>query len=158
MTHEKASARLADFRTSVAATIRPELEELMSGFIHLLTDGRHEAVELTEDFEAILFESGIAMEVVSGGCEDVAALAMRLSISQMIAERAGHPLSLLILDEPFGSQDENRRANILTLLRTLKDVFEQVIVISHIAETKDAADHIIELEFSESEGRTYVIN
>jgi exonuclease SbcC len=155
--HEKAAARLADFRTSVASLIRPELEELMSGFVHLLTDGRHEAVELNEDFEAVLHESGIAVEVVSGGCEDIAALAMRLSISHMIAERAGHPLSLLWLDEPFGSQDENRRGNILTLLRRLKDVFTQVVVISHIGETRDAADHIIELEHDELEGRSRVV-
>lgn len=157
LVHEKAAARLADFRTSVAGTIRPELEELMSGFVHLLTDGRHEAVELTEDFTAVLYEAGIALEVVSGGTEDIAALAMRLSISQMIAERAGHPLSLLILDEPFGSQDENRRGNILTLLRTLSGVFSQVIVISHIAETRDAADHIIELEHDELAGCTRVV-
>lgn len=156
LNHERAAARLADFRTAVAGTIRPELEELMSGFVHLLTDGRHEAVELTEDFTAILHESGIAVEVISGGCEDIAALAMRLSISQMIAERAGHPLSLLILDEPFGSQDENRRGNILNLLRVLSGVFSQVIVISHIAETRDNADHIIELEFDEMAGCTRI--
>jgi len=31
---------------------------------------------------------------------------LRLAISQMIAERAGQPLSLLVLDEIFGSLDE----------------------------------------------------
>ena len=157
-THERTAARLADFRTAVAATIRPEMEELMSGFIHILTDGRHEAVELTEEFEAILHESGVATEVVSGGTEDIAALAMRLAISQMIAERAGHPLSLLILDEPFGSLDETRRANVLVLIRRLGGVFRQIIIISHVAETRDAVDHIIELEFDEVEGRTRILN
>ena len=150
--HERAAARLGDFRVAIAATIRPEMEELMSGFVHLLTDGRHEAVELSEDFEATLYEGGLPIEVVSGGCEDIAALAMRLALSQMIAERAGHPLSLLVLDEPFGSQDENRRGNVLALIRKLSGVFKQVIVISHVAETKDAVDHVIELAFDEGEG------
>lgn len=157
LTHERAAARLGDFRVAIAATIRPEMEELMSGFIHLLTDGRHEAVELTEDFSAILQESGMAVEVVSGGTEDIAALAMRLAISQMIAERAGHPLSLLILDEPFGSLDETRRGNVLTLIRKLGNVFRQVFVISHVAETRDAVDHAIELEFDEAAGMTRVL-
>lgn len=155
--HEKADARLADFRIAVAATIRPELEELMGAFVHLLTDGRHEAVTLSEDFEATLHESGVPVEVVSGGTEDIAALAMRLAISQMIAERAGHPLSLLILDEPYGSLDSTRRGNVMTLIRSLKGIFKQVIVISHVDETKEAVDHVIALEFSESEGRTRIV-
>ena len=45
--------------------------------------------------------------MISGGEEDVANLALRLAISQMIAERAGQPLSLLVLDEIFGSLDED---------------------------------------------------
>lgn len=156
--HEKSAARLGDFRVSMAATIRPEMEELMSGFVHLLTDGRHEAVTLTDDFSCVLHESGVPTPVVSGGTEDVAALAMRLAISQMIAERAGHPLSLMILDEPFGSLDETRRGNVLALIRRLKGVFPQVLVISHVAETRDAVDHVIELEFSEAERCSRVVS
>lgn len=154
--HEKVDARLSDFRVAVAGTIRPELEELVSGFVHLLTDGRHEAVTLTEDFTPILHESGVPTEVVSGGTEDITALAMRLAISQMIAERAGHPLSLLILDEPFGSLDETRRGNVLGLIRRLRGVFDQVVVISHVAETRDAVDHVIELEYDEAMGKTLI--
>lgn len=156
--HEKTAAKLADFRVAIATTLRPEMEELMSGFVNILTDGRHESVELSEDFDAILYENGIAVEVVSGGTEDIAALAMRLALSQMIAERAGHPLSLLILDEPFGSLDENRRGNVLTLIRRLSGVFSQVVVISHVAETRDAVDHVLELEFNEGAGCSEVVS
>lgn len=158
LAHEHTAARLADFRVAIATTLRPEMEELMSGFVQILTDGRHESVELDEDFGAILYENGVPVEVISGGCEDIAALAMRLALSQMIAERAGHPLSLLILDEPFGSQDENRRGNILTLIRRLKGVFSQVVVISHVAETRDAVDHVVELAFDEGAGRARVVS
>jgi len=83
-------------------------------------------------------------------------LAMRLALSQMIAERAGHPLSLLILDEPYGSLDKTRRANVLNLIRMLRDVFRQVIVISHVDETRDAVDHVVELVYDEGAGRTRV--
>jgi exonuclease SbcC len=98
----------------------------------------------------------VAQEVVSGGTEDIAAIALRLAVSQMIAERAGHPLSLLILDEVFGSLDSIRRSNVLTLIRRLSGVFEQVILISHIDETRHAVDHAIEVTYSESEGKSTV--
>lgn len=122
-----------------------------------LTDGRHEAVTLDEEFAVTLYESGAPIEVASGGCEDIVALAMRLAISQMIAEKAGHPLSLLILDEPFGSLDETRRANVLALIRRLRSTFRQVIVISHVDETKHAVDHVVQIEFDEAAGMTRVL-
>lgn len=150
--HEAAAARLDAFREAEVAGIRPELEELTSGFVSLLTDGRHEAVTLTDDFDVVLYESGLPVEVVSGGTRDIASIALRLATSQMIAERAGKPLSLLILDEPFGSLDEVRRGNVLNLIRRLGGIFEQTIVISHVSETKDAVDHIIEVEFDEAAG------
>jgi exonuclease SbcC len=154
--HELAAERLDDFRHAQAAGIRPELEELTTGFVSLLTDGRHDVVTITEDFRAELHEAGVALEVISGGTEDIAALALRLAVSRMIAERAGHPLSLLILDEPFGSLDEVRRANVLALIRKLADVFEQVILISHVDETKYASDHVIEVEYDEAAGCSHV--
>lgn len=154
--HEAAAAGLADFRTSMIGAIRPELEALTSGFIGLLTDGRHTVCEITDDYEPVLYKDGVAEPVTSGGAEDVTALAIRLATSQMIAERAGHPLSLLKLDEPFGSLDETRRQNVLNLLRRLRGVFEQVLVISHVTDTQHAADVAFECTYSEETGRSTV--
>lgn len=155
-THERASDGLQEFRTLMAGGIQPDLEALASGFIQILTDGRHEGLLIGDDFEARLLEDGQETEVVSGGTEDLTAIAMRLAVSQMIAERAGHPLSLLILDEPFGSLDVVRRGNVLTLIERLRSVFDQVIIISHVDETREACDHVIEVAYSESEGRAVV--
>lgn len=157
LAHERADARLTEFRVAIAATIRPEMQELMSGFVRLLTDGRHEAVSLSEDFTPTLYESGVPVEVVSGGCRDIAALAMRLALSQMIAQRNGRGVDLLVLDEVFSALDETRRGNVLSLLRRLQGTFSQIILISHVEETRDAVDHAIELEFDESAGMTRVL-
>ena len=73
----------------------------------------------------------------------MANLALRLAISQMIAERAGQPLSLLILDEIFGSLDEDRRAAVVDLLRSLADRFPQVILITHIDSVREGFDRVI---------------
>ena len=90
-----------------------------------------------------LVDDGEAKGVISGGEEDVANLALRLAISQMIAERAGQPLSLLVLDEIFGSLDDDRRAAVVELLRGLADRFPQVILITHIDTVRDGFDRII---------------
>lgn len=155
-THVQADERLADFRAAMAASIRPELEELVSGFLSLLTDGRHEAVRLTEDFEVVVHETGGEVEVISGGAQDITAIAMRLAISQLIAERAGHPLSLLVLDEPFGSLDAVRRENVLSLIRRLRGVFSQVLLITHVEEIQDTVDHVLRVEYDEAAGRSRV--
>jgi len=155
-THTASADGLNALRVWAAGQIRPELEELTSGFVALLTDGRHEAVTIGEDFSVTLHESGVPVEVVSGGTEDVAAIALRLAVSQMIAERAGHPLSLLILDEPFGSLDATRRGNVLGLIRRLRGVFSQVLLVSHVEETREAVDHAIEVFYDEAEGRSTI--
>jgi exonuclease SbcC len=97
-------------------------------------------------------EDGQAKPVVSGGEEDVANLALRLAISQMIAERAGQPLSLLVLDEIFGSLDEERRASVLELLRSLADRFPQVVLITHIETVREGFDRVIRVDVDQKLG------
>jgi exonuclease SbcC len=74
----------------------------------------------------------------------------------MIAERAGQELSLLILDEVFGSLDESRRQNVIELLRRLGDRFEQVIVITHIESVREGLDRVVEVSYDESTGASQV--
>ena len=90
-----------------------------------------------------MLDDGEPKPVISGGEEDIANLALRLAISQMIAERAGQPLSLLVLDEIFGSLDEERRAAVIDLLRSLADRFPQVILITHVDSVREGFDRVI---------------
>ena len=103
-----------------------------------------------------MLEEGIPKPVISGGEEDLANLVLRLAISQMIAERAGQSFSLLILDEVFGSLDLARRQNVVELLRRLHDRFEQVILITHIEDVRDALDHVITVRYDEETGASVV--
>lgn len=151
---ETVAQRLTQFRIEVLSTVRPELEELLSGLIDLLSDGRHETSTLDDSFGVTLHEGGVPSPVISGGTEDIAALGLRIALSQLIAERSGTPLSLLILDEPLGGLDKTRRSNVLALLRRLQGHFPQVILISHVAETREAVDHAIEFQFNEQAGHT----
>ena len=91
--HQELDRALTDLRTELNATFRPDLSYLASSFIRDLTGGRYTDLELDEDYVATLLDDGDPKTVISGGEEDVANLALRLAISQMIAERAGQPLS-----------------------------------------------------------------
>ena len=137
---------LTDLRTDLNTQLRPDLSELASGFLRDLTNGRYSDLELDESYTPTLVDEGEVKPVISGGEEDVAYLALRLAISQMIAERAGQPLSLLVLDEIFGSLDEERRAAVMDLLRSLADRFPQVILITHIEAVREGFDRIIRVE------------
>jgi exonuclease SbcC len=138
---------LGDLVTELNEALRPDLSELASRFIRDLTGGRYTDLELDEDYRATVIEDGEPKRVISGGEEDVANLALWLAISQMIAERAGQPLSLLILDEIFGSLDDERRASVMELLQSLRDRFPQVILITHIESVRDGFDRIVRLSY-----------
>ena len=150
--HQELDRAFTDLRTDLNASLRPELSELASVFLRDLTNDRYSDLELDEDYVAVLMEDGQAKPVVSGGEEDVANLALRLAISQMIAERAGQPLSLLVLDEIFGSLDDERRGSVLELLRSLRDRFPQVVLITHIESVREGFDRVIRVEVDEKLG------
>jgi exonuclease SbcC len=150
--HQELDRALTDLRTELNSTLRPDLSDLASGFLRDLTNGRYTELELDEDYAATLLDDGDPKSVISGGEEDIANLALRLAISQMIAERAGQPLSLLILDEIFGSLDEDRRTAVVDLLRSLADRFPQVILITHIDSVREGFDRVVRVGYDLASG------
>jgi exonuclease SbcC len=154
--HDELDRAYTDLRTDLNFQLRPELSELASAFLSELTDGRYAEIELDDQYNIIVLEDGVPKPVISGGEEDLSNLVLRLAISQMIAERAGQPFSLLILDEIFGSLDELRRASVVDLLRHLQDRFEQVILITHIESVRDMLDHVIAVRYDEQTGASVV--
>ena len=154
--HDELDRAYSDLRSDLNAQLRPELSELASGFLAELTDSRYSELELTNDYDLTVLDDGIPKPVISGGEEDVAHLVLRLAISQMIAERAGQPFSLLVLDEIFGSLDEARRHNVINLLRRLHDRFEQVILITHIESVREGLDRVISVRYDEGSGSSRV--
>jgi len=146
----------SDLRTDLNLQLRPDLSDLASGFLRDLSNGRYSEIELDEDYVATIVEAGEPKPVISGGEEDIASLALRLAISQMIADRAGQPLSLLVLDEIFGSLDEERRASVLDLLRSLADRFPQVILITHIESVREGFDRVVRVDYDVERGAARV--
>jgi exonuclease SbcC len=156
--HDELDRAYTDLRTDLNFQLRPELSELASSFLAELTDGRYGELELDDQYNAVVLEDGVPKPVISGGEEDLSNLVLRLSISQMIADRSGQAFSLLVLDEVFGSLDEVRRRNVVDLLRRLQDRFEQVILITHIEGVKDELDHVVLVDFDDQSGSSRVRN
>ncbi len=145
--HDELDRSLQSLRAELNAAMRPEIAERASAFLSELTDGRYTELDLDEQYRTLIMEDGIPNSVISGGEEDVVNLVLRLAISQMVAERAGQPLSLLVLDEIFGSLDESRRQNVVSLLHRLAGRFPQVVLITHIESVKDGVDRVLRVEF-----------
>jgi DNA repair protein SbcC/Rad50 len=154
--HNELDRAFSDLRAELNAAMRPEIGEVASAFLADLTDGRYTELDLDEDYRILVLDDGVPKPVISGGEEDVANLVLRLAISQMIAERAGQPLSLLVLDEIFGSLDETRRQHVLGLLRRLGDRFPQVILITHIEQVRDGLDRVIRVSYDAAAGSSVV--
>ncbi len=154
--HNELDRALGELRTELNQEMRPELAELAGGFLDTLTDGRYDKLELDEDYRMTVLEHGEPSPVISGGEEDLSNLVLRLAVSQMIAERSGQPLSLLILDEVFGSLDEARQSHVLELLRGLEGRFPQVILITHVDAVNEAVDRVLRVRFDDASGAAVV--
>lgn len=131
------------FRIELNTQLRPTLADYAGEFLSRITGGRYSQLEIDEQYNFTLRDDGALKTVISGGESDVVNLCLRLALARLITERAGLPLSLLILDEVFVSLDSERRQNVLEVLRELRTWFRQILVISHIEEINEAADRCL---------------
>lgn len=150
--HDELDRSFQDLRTDLNAHLRPELSEVASAFLSDLTEGRYAELDLDEDYRILVIEAGGIKPVISGGEEDIANLVLRIAISQLVADRAGQPLSLLVLDEVFASLDGGRRDQVLGLLRRVADRFPQVVLLTHVEESVGGADRVLRVSFDPTRG------
>ena len=71
-------------------------------------------------------------EMFSGGEAFRIDFALRIAISKLLARRAGTALQTLIIDEGFGSQDEEGLARIMTSLYAIQNDFAKIIIVQYI--------------------------
>ena len=140
---------LPEFKDHLVGRIRPILSTHAGRLFRDLTEGRYADLEVGEDYSLLVHDEGkaYALERFSGGEGDLANLCLRLAVSQVVAERAGTDgFGFLALDEVFGSQDEVRKGNILRGLQGLRARFRQILLITHVGDVKDAAEHVLRVE------------
>jgi exonuclease SbcC len=88
-------------------------------------------------------------EMYSGGEAFRVNFAIRLALSEILAQRKGARLQTLVIDEGFGSQDAQGRQRLIEAINLVKHDFAKILVITHLDELKDAFPNRIEIEKTE---------
>jgi DNA repair exonuclease SbcCD ATPase subunit len=148
---------LNGFTDHLLGVVRDRVQEETGRILSEITDGRYDTVLIDDDFELLVHDLGGDFPVsrFSGGEQDDVAIALRIALSRYIAMMHElHDRTFLIFDEIFGSQDEERRANIFRTLRALEPSFPQIFLISHVTEVQGEFGNTLVVEaVSPSESR-----
>jgi len=104
--------------------------------------------DLKETLDIIISDSAGTRdyEMFSGGEAFRVNFAIRLALSEVLAQRAGARLQTLVIDEGFGSQDNLGRQRLIEAINTIKADFAKILVITHIDSLKEAFPTRIEVE------------
>lgn len=112
-------------------------------------DRKREDLKETLDIQ-ISDSAGIRnYEMYSGGEAFRVNFAIRLALSEILAQRKGARLQTLVIDEGFGSQDIQGRQRLIEAINLVKNDFAKILVITHLDELKDAFPTRIEVEKTE---------
>lgn len=127
----------------------PEIEQEANKLLSQLTDNQaHISIESLRDLKSgkaketldIKISDSLGIrpyEVFSGGEAFRIDFALRIALSKLLARRAGTALQTLIIDEGFGSQDEEGLAHIVDALTLIQQDFAKIIVVSHLPTLKE---------------------
>ena len=139
----------------------PQIEERANDLLDRLSDGQMSIRFVTqaeykdkkrEDLRETLdiqISDGAGLrdyEMYSGGEAFRVNFAIRLALSEVLAQRKGARLQTLVIDEGFGSQDAQGRQRLIEAINTVKPDFAKILVITHLDELKDAFPTRIEIE------------
>ena len=136
--------RLSGGRTRVALETQREKR----------TGGTRETLEIR-----ITDEQGAARpyETYSGGEAFRVDFALRIALAQLLADRAGVRIRTLVVDEGFGTQDQEGLQGLIEAIGTVKADFDKILVITHLEELKDAFPVRIEVTKDALEGSSFQV-
>lgn len=126
---------------------RPRLAGYMNEWAPALLGPRFRSVDLTPDYR-ILADNGSGPHEIdhfSGGEQTLLAIMLRVAISLFCRERAGFDTGFLILDEVFGDQDAQHRAQLVQFLEMLRPHFHQILIVNHVEDVTEMLESIIDV-------------
>jgi exonuclease SbcC len=127
----------------------PEIETKANEILDTISDGRLQiyfkvqskskkgAMRETLDIEISNEGKTRPYELFSGGEKFKVDIAIRIAISYILANKSGAKLSLLMIDEGFGTQDKDGVIRFVECINRIKDDFKKIIVITHLTELRD---------------------
>ena len=153
----------------IIETAIPEIEEEANRILARMTDGRmHVKFETQRDVRSgigtietldikISDELGTrSYELFSGGEGFRVNFSIRIALSRLLAHRAGTRLQTLVVDEGFGSQDQDGRDRIVEAIQAIESEFEKILIITHLEDLRDRFP--VRIEVSKTpRGSTYAV-
>ena len=149
----------------------PQIEEKANDILERLSDGKmsirfatqaeykdKKRDDLKETLDIQISDSAgtRSYEMYSGGEAFRVNFAIRLALSEILAQRKGARLQTLVIDEGFGSQDAQGRQRLIEAINLVRNDFAKILVITHLDELKDAFPTRIEVEKTERGSEIHV--
>jgi len=130
----------------IAKKFNRELRDGAGSILPDLTQGQYQHIKLDDDLDVQLFSSkkGDFMEFdeVSSGTQRQVLLAVRLSMSQALADDALKGDQFLFLDEPFAFFDQERTSQSLQSMETLEHLPQIWIIAQEFPKDAEFTRHI----------------
>lgn len=138
----------------------PQLEDVANDILERISKGRHHGEAMRMRFEltreSVSGKRNTALDIIlsdgenerpyelfSGGERFRADFAIRLALSHILARRSGRRLRMLVIDEGFGTQDDEGVSALIDAIHDVSADFEKVLVVSHVDEIKNQFDRQI---------------
>jgi exonuclease SbcC len=130
-------------------TALPEIEREANALLARMTEGRMQVrfetqkstqggkVQETLEIKISDEKGARDYKLYSGGESFRVDLAIRIALARLLARRAGAPLSVLFVDEGFGTQDADGLDKVVEAINSIRDEFKFVLVITHLEELKE---------------------
>jgi len=133
----------------IIENVLPEIEEEANDLLAKLTNNSTQiSIESLRDLKSggiketldikISDELGIRdYELYSGGEAFRIDFSLRIALSKLLTRRAGTKLRTLVMDEGFGTQDEEGIDNLVQAIQSISEDFDKILIITHLESLKD---------------------
>ena len=124
---EEANIILSQLSSERTTITLESLKELRSGDLRETLD-----IKIHDDMGVRPYE------LYSGGETFRIDFAIRIALSKLLTYRTGARLRTLVIDEGFGTQDEDGLQKLIQAIHAIQDDFDKILVITHLSLLKDA--------------------
>ena len=141
-------------QADIIANVLPDIENEINDVLKILfnsltveftTQKESKSNTTLETLDIVIHDKGTDRyyETYSGGEKFRIDFAFHVGLSKFLAKRANANIQFFIVDEGLGSQDDEGKENFILIINKLRTLFNQIFIITHIEDIKDAFDRKI---------------
>ena len=145
------SASKTGIQSYLLSIILPELEAVVNSYLERMTQGQISISFITER-EGKGKDGAIStLEIIantpsgerpystfSGAERFIMDISMRMALARLLATRNGRTLRFFVIDEGWGSLDEEHTKSLLEILRSISDDFDLIMTVTHVEKVAEA--------------------